>query len=135
MTLSVPLSHELNEDLLSRLFPADNLRVARDIIDLSDVLKLHLAILGHIELVEGAMDDLLAGVTELASEGFQEFIEINLTVSITIEMIEHLLSLLLGKLEAEVHETPAEVIQVKLAVRVVVHSLKDLGETAETTGG
>lgn len=50
-------------------------------------------------------------------------------------MVENLLGLFFGQLQAEVHETPTEVIQIELSIRVIVHCLEDLRETTEATRG
>ena len=60
--LSVPLGHELLEDLFGTFLALFYLGVLTGIIQLSDVLEGHAAILGHIELVVCSSDPNLASI-------------------------------------------------------------------------
>lgn len=75
--LAVPLGHEFMEDLVGRLFALLNIGVLARIVDLSDVLQGHLAILSHIQLVVGQSDPLLAFVVDfsLLSQNHTESLE------------------------------------------------------------
>lgn len=66
-------------------------------------------------------------------ESAQEFVVTDTSVTVPVEVVQNVLRFFLGQVETVVDEAPAEVLHVETAVAVVVHGLKDAGETFDAT--
>ena len=65
-SLSVPLRHELLEDLVGGLLALDDVGVFAGVVDLRDVLQRYLAVLVDIQLIVGKLDPLLPVVVDIS---------------------------------------------------------------------
>lgn len=133
--LRVPLDHEFLEDLIWGLLSLLNLGVFAGVVDLGDVLKSDSTVLVDVKFVVRSSDPDLASVVNLTFEGTEELVVTDRAVTVAIEMRDEVLSLLEGEVEAVVDETPTEVLDIKLAVTVIIHSLKDSGDALDSAAG
>jgi len=92
--LSVPLGHELLEDLVGRLLAFFHLWVFTGVVNLSDVFKCDTPILCHVELVISSSDPDLASVVQLTLKSAEELVVADSAVAIAVEVGHQVLSLL-----------------------------------------
>ena len=139
------MGHEHLENLIGGAFARKDVGVLASVINLGDVVKLHEAVLVHIQLVVGSPDPVGSCFVEVTLQTqlekiavtylqeAEELIEINSAAVVSVKFLQDLSGFFFAELEAVVDEAPSEVIDVQLAVAVVVHGLEDSGDALDAS--
>jgi hypothetical protein len=76
--------------LLWGLGSANNFRVRVDIVELRDVLQLNGTISVDVQFVISLSDNSLAGLIQHSTKSTDEFIKIDLSISVAVEVLKYL---------------------------------------------
>ena len=132
--LGIPHAHVLTVGFLGRLLAVDNVGVLADIVDASNIVKFHQAILVDVELVVCLTNVANAACAELTTERPKELIEVDGSGVVAVEVADEDASLLLTEMNIEVLEAPHELIDVKLPVSIIVQDAEHSTNAANGHG-
>ena len=129
--VSVPLGHELAEDIVAALLTGLELRVLSHVVGDGDVIKVDHAGAVAIKLLVGQLDESNSALVHIAADADEEFIVAHLAVVVLVEVLEDALELRRAEGVAILSETPHELVAVHLAVTVVVHAAENNSEATD----
>jgi len=132
--LGVPHAHELLVGLFWRLALLHNIRVHANIVQLGHIVECNFAILGYIEFVVGLPDDGNAGFTQFSAESPNELVKINLARSIAVKFSKEDLGLIFLKVNAEIFESPHQLVQIDFPVSIIIEDAEDASNSANCHG-
>merc|ERR1712032_857589 len=131
---SVPLLHELVQDIVLGHLTALKLRVEGDVVDVSQVLNINDTVIGIIQLVKGHLDELFSVFVHATTDTSEELIVAELSVVVLVEVLEDALELRWAEVMAVLAKSPHEFGTVHLAVTVIVHAAEDEAKSTDSMG-
>ena len=129
---SVPLGHELHQDVVLAHLASLELGVLGDVVGACDVVQLDHAAVVAVKLVVSHLDELNSTVGHITADSYKELVVTDLSVIVLVEEFEDALKLRGAQGVAVLAQTPHELVSVHLLVTVVVHAAEDDSEAADT---
>jgi len=87
--LGIPLPHEFKINVLRVLLSAENFRALAYIVELGNIIQLHLAVLIYIKLVVSFFDKAKSVGVEVTSDSSDKLINTHSAVSVSIKGFNH----------------------------------------------
>ena len=99
---------------------------------MKDVFECDLPILVDVQLlIVCSLDESLSELVDVSSQGDEELIKTDFSVLISVEGSEQELCFVLRHSDAEIDESPSEIVDVELPVTTVIHSSEDPAESSD----
>ena len=131
---SVPLLHELVQDVVLRHLTTLKLGVERDIIGVSQVVDVNDLIAGLVQLVKCHFNEYFSVFVHSTADTSEEFIIAESSVVVLVEVLENALELGRAQVMAVLTKTPHEFMAVHLAVTVVIHATEYKSKSSNSVG-
>ena len=129
--LSIPLGHELAEDVITAHFTGLELGVLADIVSLTNVVKVDKTATIPVKFIVCQLYEANSALVHLAADTPQELIIADPAIVVLVKVLENALKFRGAKGVTILAETPHELVAVHLAVTVVVHTAEDDAEATD----
>lgn len=130
--VSIPLSHELSQDVIAAHLTRLELGVLGDVVCNRDVVQVDHAAVISIQLVVGKLDKRQSTLVHIAADATEELIVGDLTVVVLVKVFKDALELRGAEGVAVLAKSPHELVAIHLLVAIVVHAAENDSETTDT---